>query len=175
MTEYQLKIADKIVLDLSKVFPDQTNLHWKSDEYERAKIVLAILIDENWIFESGSGYKLNSRIISVLEKYNSYSEFDKHYQRNILRQEQKVIFDFHVSKWKYHTFWFFFALAIFGGGYSTYDLISNLTKPKSNQSKQNPIKEKESAESKSHTLILNQKNPDSLHNAKILNDTLINK
>lgn len=42
------------------------------------------------------------------------------------RAEQKEKFDFIVSKWKYHTFWIFFSLAIFGGGYSAYDLITKI-------------------------------------------------
>ena len=40
------------------------------------------------------------------------------------RKSKKERFDYSVSKWKYHTFWWFFALAIFGGGYSAYDFIS---------------------------------------------------
>jgi len=40
MTEDQLKIADKIVSDLYENFLNQVNLSWKSDEYEKAKIIL---------------------------------------------------------------------------------------------------------------------------------------
>ena len=161
MTDDQLKIADDIISMLFKDFPKQVNVssHFNSNQFEKARPVFTILIDENWIFKSGSGYKLNPKVISIYDKYKSYSNTEKAHQIEI--------FDFHVSKWKYHTFWWFFALAIFGGGYSAYDLISNLTTKEYDQSKQILIKETQSVKSKSHTSSSDQKNLDSLHNSEI--------
>ena len=42
------------------------------------------------------------------------------------RKEKKEYFELRMTKWKYHTFWWFFGLACFGGLYSAYDIIDKL-------------------------------------------------
>ncbi len=53
------------------------------------------------------------------------------YQRLLLEKEErtnrKEIFDFKVSKFKYHTFWWFFAFAIIGFGLSIFNFISDFS------------------------------------------------
>lgn len=91
-------------------------------------------------------------------------------------KEQKDIFDFKVSKWKYYTFWWFFTLAILGGGYSIYDFVERLIMKKSNNQEEiSTITSKEFQPGKresQNTLALDQKNIDSLSNSKTLSDSL---
>ena len=88
------------------------------------------------------------------------------------RAERKETFDFNVAKFKYHTFWWLFGLAIFGGLYSVYDIINSLTKEECEQQEQMPTIKKELGVSKLPALILGQKSLDSLHNSKTHADSL---
>lgn len=95
-------------------------------------------------------------------------------KRKKKREESKEQFDFEFSRARAKTFWWLFGFAVFGGAYSVYDLISNLTKSKSEPQEQTPKEETESELFKQHTLLLTQKNLDSLRNSKIPSDTLNN-
>ncbi len=170
MTDDQLKFADECIDKLYKSYPSPSYLNQKHDVLSQndRMIVFGILESDNWIVYCNLNdyYKLEKAALPVLDKhktYTKYLEFDLKKER---RNEQKEIFDFKVSKWKYHTFWYFFAIAIFGGGYSVYDFIERLTKAESVQQGQNPKAEKELEVSKLHTLVLDQKNLDSLHISK---------
>ena len=174
MTHDQLEFADDCIHKLKKSFPHSSSIsHWHNDSnYSDAELVLKILKDEGWIEYSGVQYKLCPNVISVLEKHNSYSKHVKYTKSIELRNEKKQIYNFHTAKWKYHTFWWFFGLAVFGGVYSISDFTIKITKYKNAPKEQFPIRETELEESKSHTLILDQKSLDSLRNSKIQPDSL---
>lgn len=97
---------------------------------------------------------------------------EQHLKIQIKEQEEvvsskKLANEYILSKWKRKTFWVFFGFAIFSGLYSSYDIISNLTKteiPKEN------IVTKQQMEfelSKLRTLILKQNSLDSLRSSII--------
>jgi hypothetical protein len=72
-------------------------------------------------------------------------------ERKKLHNESKL------SDWQVKTFWPLFIFGLFGGLYSTYDIIKNLTKVENVQLKQITKEEMESELSKLRTLILTQK------------------
>ena len=174
MIEKQLKYADHCIEILNKSFPRPESLdYWyEGESYKGAESVIKILLSENWIEEVGLKYKLNPSTISILKKHNSYSNHGRNQQEKEDRAERKEIFDFRVSKWKYHTFWWFFALAIFGGGYSAYDFITNLTKNKAGVHDSTSIKQTELLEPHSKTTISDKKNYNTVEVLKTHNDSL---
>lgn len=186
MTEIEFEYADYCVNKLSMSYPKGDDLDWidsKSDKYDERlsdkeqEKILAILVGENWIerYQHTRMYILQKCALTILDKHKSYSNYHWYDEGLKNKKEQKDKFEFHVSKWKYYTFWCLFGLAIFGGGYSTYDFIERLSKPKSIQQGQIPKSETESVVSKSHILTLDQKNLDSVHNSKIHADSLKTK
>ena len=77
-----------------------------------------------------------------------------------------------ISGWKRKTFWYIFAIGLFGGVYSGIDLFKSLTIEKDVE-KEGITKEKiESELNELRTLILNQEKRDTLNN---LNSESINK
>lgn len=117
---------------------------------------------------------------SIIEKHGSLSEYLEFENKQVVEKnrieqikKEKLYFDAKISKWKYYTFWPLFILAIFGGGYSVYDITERLTKSKTNQSMQLPKLETELELSKSHTLTLDQRSLDSLHSSKTYVDSLV--
>jgi hypothetical protein len=77
--------------------------------------------------------------------------------------ENKLYNDSKLSERQVKTFYIVFAFGLFGGLYSCYDFIKNLTKEENDQQKQITKEELESELSKLRTLILTQKK-DSLLN-----------
>ena len=69
-----------------------------------------------------------------------------------------------ISGWKRKTFWYIFALGLFGGIYSGIDLFNKITDNKEVQEEQLTKQQMEEELSKLRTLILNQKTGDSLVN-----------
>ena len=89
------------------------------------------------------------------------------------KDEQAERFKLHnesiMSGWKRKTFWYIFALGLFGGIYSAYDLFNKITSSKEVPIEQITKQEMEGELSKLRTLILTQKKKDSL---KISNSEL---
>ncbi|WP_298902638.1 hypothetical protein [uncultured Psychroserpens sp.] len=104
----------------SELFPEKSKSYVKSliIEIEKSGFELANF------HHSSAGNILVTRI-GIIEPFLEKGGFEK-IEKKEKRKEQKEKFDFNISKWKYHTFWWFFALAIFGGGYSAYDFINGL-------------------------------------------------
>lgn len=95
----------------------------------------------------------------------------KHLERErikTIRADRKDVFDFMLSKFKYYTFWPIFIMGIFGGVYSGYDFIKNLTKQECVQPKQMTKEEMELELTKLRTSISIHNNLDSLHKTKVL-------
>ena len=183
MTDIEFEYADYCINKLNSSYPGPADIDWfdkKSHRHDERlsnkeqEKIRAILIEENWIeiYHRSEMYILQKCALTILDKYKSYSNYYWYDEGLKNKKEQKDKFEFHVSKWKYYTFWWFFGLAIFGGGYSAYDFIERLSKPKSSQQGQIPKVETESVESKSHTLTLDQKNLDSLHISRTQADSL---
>lgn len=59
-----------------------------------------------------------------------------------------------LTGWKYYTFWPIFAFAAFGGGYSTYNIIKNLTTTEDVKQLQTPKVEKKVKQFKQQTIPL---------------------
>lgn len=179
MTENQLKYADFCISILNNSYPESNSLtQWmdgkKIDESQK---IINILESEGWIEKDQGWYKLTKSSLSILQKHNSYSNYYKFKTKKEERKERKEIIDFHIAKWKYYTFWWFFGLAIFGGGYSVYDIIERLSTPKSNKKTEistTTLEEfQQGQQGLQNTLILNHENLDSLHSSKTCVDSLI--
>jgi hypothetical protein len=84
-------------------------------------------------------------------------------------QNRKDAFDFKVSKFKYYTFWWFFAFALIGFGLSIYNFTNSLAEKKDTEAKDTKKEQNELVIKKAKTSLLDQKNLDSLHNPKVLN------
>ncbi len=87
-------------------------------------------------------------------------------------QNRKDDFDFKVSKFKYYTFWWFFAFALIGFGLSVYNFTNSLNNEKVivntvTKTSQNTLEIK-----KSQTSVSNHNTKDSLHNPKDFNDAV---
>ena len=79
--------------------------------------------------------------------------------------ENKLHNDSKLSELQLKTFWWIFGLGIFGGLYSGYDFIKNLTKPEDVKKEEITKEEMESELSKLRTLILTQKKDSVLINS----------
>jgi hypothetical protein len=86
-----------------------------------------------------------------LEAEHKQDVIDKKAERKKLHNESKL------SDWQVKTFWPLFIFGLFGGLYSAYDIIKNLTNVENVKSKQITKEEMESELSKLRTLILSQK------------------
>ena len=71
--------------------------------------------------------------------------------------ENKLYNDSTLSKWQVKIFWPMFILGIFGGLYSSYDFVKNITTKENIEEQQVTKSEMESELSKLRTLILTQK------------------
>jgi hypothetical protein len=109
------------------------------------------LIKENDDRESYTLTKLGREKLSELKINFENDENDQKAERKKLHNDSKL------SEWQVKTFWPLFIFGIFGGLYSGYDIIKNLTKVENVQSKQITKEEMESELSKLRTLILTQK------------------
>lgn len=166
-------------LPYGKYFSD--SVHQLKIDYKEQLEIKKFLIDNSIIetWNNGDKYIITKKGEDIINIHSGITNYLNHVEKQLNEQtrlekikNQKLYFDAKLSKWKYYTFWPFFVLAVFGGGYSTYDFIERLSKPKANQSVQSPTAEMELEESKSHTLILNQKNLDSLRSSKTLADSV---
>ena len=86
--------------------------------------------------------------------------------------DQKLVNESKLLKWQVKTFWWFFVIAIFGGMYSGYDIILNLTKKEDVKQELISKEQLESELSKLRILISDQKTADSLRISKTLSDSL---
>ncbi|MER3373601.1 MAG: hypothetical protein RIM83_03105 [Allomuricauda sp.] len=64
---------------------------------------------------------LGNRVI----KKGGWIEYQRIESEKENHSDKKDIFDFKVSKFRYHTFWWFFAFALIGFGLSIYNFIDN--------------------------------------------------
>ncbi len=95
--------------------------------------------------------EIGKTTLYTLEAEYKHEIKDKEAERKKLHNESKL------SDWQVKTFWPLFIFGLFGGLYSAYDIIKNLTKVENVQSKQITKEEMESKLSKLRTLILTQK------------------
>ena len=141
MTEVELEFADYFINMLREISPKVESADWydlesgkKIEKLNKKQIkdVVAILVSQNWINKEDKAYlySFNYKILSTIKKYGSYSNFYLQNEKILKRREQKEIFDFKTSKWRYYTFLWWFGFAILGGGYSVYDIIERLTTTK---------------------------------------------
>ena len=86
------------------------------------------------------------------------------------RTDKKDVFDFKVSKFRYHTFWWFFAFALIGFGLSIYNFTDNLLPSEKIKKQEERIEQMESELKKLQISISIQKSLDSLRNSKGLNE-----
>jgi hypothetical protein len=95
----------------------------------------------------------------------------KHLEREKIKSdriERKDVLDFKVSKFKYHTFWWFFGFALIGLGLSVYNFTDNLSPSKNIKQQEDRIEKMELELTKLQTSISDKKNLHSLHNTKVL-------
>jgi hypothetical protein len=109
--------------------------------------------DDELITELGKN-KLNEFKVKFIQ-----SENDEAAERTKLHNESVM------SGWKRKTFWYIFALGLFGGIYSGIDLFNKITIKKEVQVEQITKQQMESELTKLRTLILNQKKKDSLNHS----------
>lgn len=103
-------------------------------------------------------------------KKGGWIEYQRIESEKESRADKKDIFDFNVSKFKYHTFWWFFAFALIGFGFGVYNFIDNLSNSKKTIQQEERIEQMELELEKLRTSILVQKNPDSVIPTKETND-----
>ncbi len=102
--------------------------------------------------------ELGNRVINK----GGWIEYKRIESEKINRSDKKDKFDFKVSKFKYHTFWWFFAFALVGFGLSIYNFIDNNSPSENIEKQEERIEKLESELEKIQTTISNKKNPDSL-------------
>ena len=103
--------------------------------------------------------ELGKTTLNTLEIEYEQELKDKIAERKKLHNESVM------SGWKRKTFWYIFALGLFGGIYSGIDLFNKITSKKEVPIQQLTRQEMEAELTKLRTLILNQKSRDSLENA----------
>ena len=114
---------------------------------------------KNLVLDSYSGNKLTElgkNRLKDLKIELEQEKIDKEAERKKLHNESIM------SGWKRKTFWYIFALGLFGGIYSAYDLFNKITSSKEIPIEQITKQEMEEELSKLRTLILTQKKGDSL-------------
>lgn len=125
---------------------------------------IRVLVENNLIQDlGGSKYRITPNGIKIKKGIG----VEKYLEKTLLKQEreeQKLINDAKISNWKAKTFWWFFVFASIGFGLSVYNFINSLTIKEYTQPKGITPEEMESELSKLRTLILDQKNLDSLNN-----------
>lgn len=109
------------------------------------------LVTENQDGETYSITKLGIEKLSELKINFENSEKDEKAERKKLHNESKL------SDWQIKTFWPLFIFGFFGGLYSAYDIIKNLTTADTILEKQVTKEQMELELSKLRTLILIQK------------------
>ena len=158
----------------NEYFEMQSRHNFEIDsEYKLYLKAIVFLKQKNIIIKgTKSGYELSEIAIDI-KNDGGWKEYNIKQLKIKHRNELKVEYDFILSKWKVKTFWPLFIIAILGGLYSLYDVIIKTPSiSKDVQELQQTIKQMELDISKQNTLILNQRNLDSLHNSKIHVDSL---
>jgi len=189
MKKEHLDFLEYILPILNDKYPDAENIQYLENEYKKENKIelkelhhLYAIYDSKYlqIMPDKTFCKITPFSKSLIERHGSLAkhiEFENKQiaERNRLEQikKEKLYFDAKISKWKYYTFWPLFIIAIFGGGYSVFDLTERLSKSMSNQSVHIPKSKTELELSKSHILILDQRSLDSLHISKTYVDSLV--
>ena len=107
-----------------------------------------------------------------IQRKGGWIEHLKREKIKVKRTDRKDFFDFKVSKFRYHTFWIFFGIAVIGSGLSFFNFKENLKPSKNIKQQEERIDKLESELETLRTSILNQKSLDSLHNSKEQNGIL---
>jgi len=102
---------------------------------------------------------------------NRLSELLKEIENNRIESEKSKL-DLILKKWQLKTFWWIFGIAFIGTIFSIINFIKDSKHSNNIKEQEIRIEKTELELSKLHTLILNQKKVDSLHNAKILLKTV---
>lgn len=134
---------------------------FKSKNRDRLMINRLLIDDFGYLNRIGNH---TFRLTETGWKFKSYKNIEE--KEN--RKNKKEIFDFKVSKFKYHTFWYFFIIAIIGFGFSIFNFINSLSPSENTIKQEERIVKMESELKKLQISISNQKNLDSLHNSRVL-------
>ena len=132
-------------------------------EFQRLLMVIdhfnlaTVTTGDYWCIEKNFITKRHKNDGGFYPVFKKLEEEEKRKQKQIQKEDT----DHTLTKWKYYTFWPLLVIAVLGGGYTTYDFIKRLSKPKTNQELQTTKGEKVSERSKLRTLPLNQKSQDS--------------
>ncbi|MEQ5790519.1 hypothetical protein J4E06_05615 [Muricauda sp. NFXS6] len=95
-------------------------------------------------------------------KKGGWIEYSRIESEKEKRSDKKDIFDFKVSKYRYHTFWWFFAFATLGSGLSIFNFVKGFSPSEKNIQLEKRIEKMELEMEKSRTSKPTQKNTDSL-------------
>lgn len=162
LTKKESKITDlflEFLLTLDKNYAFKTTVYFFFDKHNLSK---------ERVFYICKYLERKTLISIILDKEENLRNvnFDKTKIQSFLKNdsvnklwltEKKLYNDSKLSEWQVKTFWWLFAFGIFGGLYSGYDIINNLTKEENDQQKQITKEQLESELSKLRTLILTQK------------------
>ena len=125
----------------------ENRIGWKKCNEIHRECVLNSLLDEQ---TQTKLTEIGKTTLYTLELEYAQEIKDKEAERKKLHNESKL------SDWQVKTFWPLFIFGLFGGLYSSYDIIKNLTKEENIQLKQITKEEMESELSKLRTLVLDQ-------------------
>ena len=125
----------------------ENRIGWKKCNEIHRECVLNSLLDEQ---TQTKLTEIGKTTLYTLESEYAQEIKDKEAERKKLHNESKL------SDWQVKTFWPLFIFGLFGGLYSSYDIIKNLTKEENIQLKQITKEEMESELSKLRTLVLDQ-------------------
>lgn len=120
-------------------------------------------------FSNSTTFELTPFGNRVIKK-GGWIEYQRIESEKEKRTDRKDIFDFRVSKFRYHTFWWFFSFALIGFGLSVYNFIYNLSPSEKTIQQEEKIEQMELELEKVQTSILIQKNLDSLRMTKELTE-----
>ena len=116
------------------------------------------------------------------KKFKEHGGFAKIYQDELNRLEKeeerenlsmiKLKWDTKLSKWQVKTFWPVFVFGLIGFIFGVFNFVDNLNKTKSIEELQQDNRNIQEEVSRLHTLVLDPKTVDSLHNSKTQIDSL---
>lgn len=134
----------------------KNNISW--NKYNE---IVTFCLNENFISEKDhiTLKDFGKDKINILKTEIEQDKQDEEAKRKKLHNESVM------SGWKRKTFWYIFALGLFGGVYSGIDLFKKIRSNKEVQKEQLTKQEIESKLSELRTLILNQKSQDTLLNS----------
>lgn len=121
-----------------------------------------LLVEYGILYEQEKGNYYPKDLAYKIKNADGVENYIKGIEQNKKVEQGKLLNDAKISNWKVKTFWWFFVFAFIGFGLSVYNFINSLTTKEDIQQKGITPEEMESELSKLRTLILNQRNHDSL-------------